>query len=468
MRTIPSFLAVFLLVFSGVSSLASDVDSPGSAGSSCNYVPGAALAFHTDGRFIRDQYGRAALLRGVNTTSPYHAELPFDTEDLDRLERFGFNFVRLGLAWKYIEPEEGEFDGEYLKDFREFLEAGSERGIYMMPEIHQVQWCTGYGQVPAWMCETTAEHGMDDEAIRKETDRFWHSEELQGKFANAWLRLVEEFKDVPGLFGYNLLNEPFSYDGLVYGKFEKCCLFPFYHMVIREIRKVDPDTPVILDPHPMTTVLPAYAEPFPFDNIIYAPHTYFPHGYGPGGLEVFGQETPGDVRSKYRRYDEDAGKMGVPWLVGEYGAVAPGKYPFVVPWFEENVLMQDRYFVGSAVWVYRPTPGGWSITDADGELLPYAERMLHRPYPRYTAGTPGRLHYDPDERFFGYRYTAAAGCAPTEIYCPAGMCREDSIRVSGDCTGAWSYDGEREIILIPPGCTGEITVEAKLETGTAD
>ena len=38
----------------------------GIAAVQCDYDPGALLRFHTEGRFIRDQYGRAALLRGAN------------------------------------------------------------------------------------------------------------------------------------------------------------------------------------------------------------------------------------------------------------------------------------------------------------------------------------------------------------------------------------------------------------------
>src|SRR6185503_16152923 len=78
-----------------------------------NYTPGNARDLEKNGIWFRDREGRYATFRGVNFAGrskafPY---LPFPIEDfasvqpeLDRLRELGFNFVRLLVMWKALEP----------------------------------------------------------------------------------------------------------------------------------------------------------------------------------------------------------------------------------------------------------------------------------------------------------------------------------------------------------------------------
>jgi len=432
-----------------------------SAAGECAYDPSAALTFHTDEEFIYDQYGRVVLLRGVNVPGNYDYPFIFTLRDLDIIEEFGFNFIRLGISWRETEPEEGKFDYENIENYRNFIREAQQRGIYAMPEVHQVSWCKKGGDIPEWMCRREASNGMDLGAVRAETDRFWNNGELRSKLVRFWRFLAENFKDLDGVFGYDILNEPFSFDGLVYGRFEKRYLFPFYKDVIKAIREIDPERPVIVEPNAFAPVLPAYTEPLPFPNIVYAPHPYFLHGYGSEGLVVLHEETPEEIRKKYERYKREAERMRAPLLAGEFGGPRRGAFDFVPSWLAESLRMQDELFIGSAVWVYHPSDGDWSIVDRDRNIIPFYFKMHRRPYARYTAGKPIEIVFSPKSEAFTYKYHAVAEvCAPTEIYFPQDMFDASEIEINATYPAEWSYDRDKNVIYINAG--GESEVEIKI------
>jgi endoglycosylceramidase len=428
----------------------------------CAYEPAAPLRFFTVGNRIYDQYERVAIMRGVNLPAGYKQEFPYAAEDLDNVEKFGYNLIRLVTAWSNLEPLEGEFNRKHLEDNRQFIRMALERGIYTMPDVHQVQWCASH-MIPDWMCTERSGHGIMVDAIKKETDRFWHSDELQAKFVRLWQFLANEYKDEPGIFAYDILNEPFSYDAISFGAFEKCCLYPFYKKNIEAIRAIDPETPIALEPAPLNVLLPAHTEDLGYDNLIWAPHSYFPHSYGPGGYSVDKQETPADARAKYKRFAKEAAGMGAPLLIGEFGMCGWDRYDFMPAWLEENMKMQERLLASSTVWDYGRSDYGWGILDNQGNPNPDKFPILHRPYPRYTAGTPEKLAYDPERKTFRYRYTANPEiCAPTEIYVPPELFDgEPQIAVAAPCDIAWVYDKIQKKLLVPSRCAGVVDVSVQ-------
>ncbi|HPI77355.1 MAG TPA: cellulase family glycosylhydrolase [bacterium] len=425
----------------------------------CDYRPGTTLRFRAGSDFVRDQFGRVAVMRGVNMPAAYRDPFPYGEADLDAIEPFGYNLIRLPMSWRSLEPEEGDFRHEKLNDYKNFIRMAHSRGYYVMPDVHQVQWCAS-GMIPDWMCKEKSGHGILVDAIKRETDRFWGSEELQSKFAGLWKTLAFELKGTPGLFAYDVINEPFSYGALSYGNFEKCCLYPFYRNVVSEIREIDPDTPVALEPPPVNVLLPAYTEKMPFDNLIWAPHSYYAHSYGEKGYSVDGKETPADARVKYRRFAKEAAGIEAPLLIGEFGMCGWQDYDFMTPWLEENMLMQERLFASSAVWDYGKSKYGWGILDDSGNPNPDKMPILHRPYPRYTAGEPQKMQYDSTAKAFRYRYSADDKiCAPTEIYVPPELFGgSPQITVESQCDAEWDYSAERKTLIIPAACSGVVDV----------
>jgi len=74
------------------------------------------------------------------------------------------------------------------------------------------------------------------------------------KLAKVWAMIAKEFKDVPNILGYNILNEPWA--GNVYrdgslvlpGEVMRKNLSPLYEKVNTGIREVDQDTLLFWEP----------------------------------------------------------------------------------------------------------------------------------------------------------------------------------------------------------------------------
>lgn len=449
-------LTAALVLYAATSSFA--------AGGSCSYDPAAPLKFHTSKKYILDQHGRVAMLRGANLGICYYKDgIGFTQDNLDGLKRYGFNFIRLNLGWDHLEPEKGKHDNEKMKKIVQFIKDAQKNGIYTMPDFHQMMW---EAHIPEWMRDSALGHGYLSETNSvaiEQANRFWASDTIQADLIDFLVYLAENFKDADGLFGYDLFNEPFSIKGTSYALFEKCCLFPFYEKAIPAVRAVDPTTPIVLEPQPQTVVLPAFTRPFKYDNIVWSPHVYFPHSYGPTGLVIQHQETPDDVRKKYKRFQKDSDKMGAPMLIGEYGG-DPNGYAFAGPWLMENMTQQDEYFAGSAIWSFSATGGGgWNINDTPKTLSPVMEKILLKPYPRYTAGTPIKLAYDPEKKSFSYKYTSdPAVCAPTEIFYPADLFAKSKLDISSACDVKSNYDAAAQTLTISAGCGGPVEVKVSL------
>lgn len=436
------------------------------AAQQCEYNPGTPLSFHTDDKFIYDNNGRVAIMRGANFGTCYYPDdLGFGEENIAALQKYGFNFIRLNLGWNFIEPENGKFNDARIKELAAFIEKAQEYGVYTMPDFHQMLW---EAHIPKWMRSEDLGHDYLSElspVAAAQSDRFWESQELQDELIQFIVYQAENFKNTKGLFGYDLFNEPFSMKGNSYGEFEKCCLFSFYEKAIAAVRKVDPITPIILEPHPQTVVLPAYTRPFPFDNIIYSPHVYFPHSYGPSGLVINREESPADVRAKFKRFAKDAEKMKTPWHVGEYGG-DPLSYPFTTAWLLENMKMQERYFVGSAIWSFSAEGGGgWNINDAPDHIKPHMEAIIVRPYPQYTAGIPDRMQYDEESKVFRFRYTSNLSiCAPTEIFYPAEIFKTSQVAIDSSCDVKWEYNETTQILSLHTDCNAPVEIKVSPDT----
>lgn len=412
---------------------------------------------HADEKFLYDPNERVVLLRGVNVPLNFKYEI----RDFEIIKSFGFNFIRLPISWREAEPEEGKFNMNYIENYRNFIIEAGKRGIYSMLDVHQGAWCVSTESIPLWMCEDVADKFTDMDTILKETYRFWHSSFLQQKLVNFWKFLIQNFKDLDGLIGYDVLNEPFSPDGIIYGKFEKCCLFPFYKEIIKTIREIDSEKLIILEPCVLSNLLPSYTEPFPYPNLIYSPHAYFFHGYDENGeLIIYHEETPEEVRKKYERYLKEAKKMKTPLLIGEYGGPQPqgGKYEFIDPWLEESLKIQDEMLLSSAYWNYHPE-GAWSVIDKERRIKNYYFERLRRPYPRYTAGIPQSLSYRKKEGTMTYTFTQTDACEPTEIYIPKEMMETGVVKISTQ--SEWSYDENEETLrlTIKERTTEIITIE---------
>ncbi|MBN1519056.1 MAG: cellulase family glycosylhydrolase [Spirochaetales bacterium] len=157
----------------------------------------------TNDAWLRDEHGRALILRGCNLggdcKQPYWPanELaqrerfydykaasfvgrPFPDaeadEHLDRLARWGFNVVRLLVTWEGLEPAgPGLYDEAYYDYIERVVAKAAERGIRVFVDPHQDVWSrwTGGDGAPAWTLELA---GFDIRNLHASGAAFVHEE----------------------------------------------------------------------------------------------------------------------------------------------------------------------------------------------------------------------------------------------------------------------------------------------------
>ena len=178
-----------------------------------------------------DESGRERIFNGVNlvfkgtydekTGKTDYFAVDWDEDMFRSLSEMGINIVRLGLAWKAVEPKPGEYDEKYLDMMEHFFDLCGKYGIYVFLDMHQ----DCYHGMPEWATVTDsykrrkpkliwAEGYFLDTAVHRAFDNFWANTPVCGKgiqdwFADMWKHVALRFKDKENLFGFDVLNEPF-------------------------------------------------------------------------------------------------------------------------------------------------------------------------------------------------------------------------------------------------------------------
>lgn len=292
---------------------------------------------------------------------------------------------------------------------------------------------------------------------------------LQGHYAQAWAHLARRYADEPAVIGYDLMNEPFPGSAAVqaqtlmfakgaellaavaptladsvedlmmkwltpegrstilnllrdmdiytqvvdvteplYAEFEKTALMAMYRRVARAIRTVDPASALFLNTT-MGSNMGVYSgvEPVVLDGARDPAQVYAAHGYD---LVVdtpdIAQASPERVELIFRRHGETAQRLGMPLLVGEWGAY--GRSPGTLPAAWQVVHQFEKLLCSETYWAYEPGIEHFPCFQA-----------IQRPYPERVAGTLHSYHYDPESGVFTCTWEENSQiAAPSRIYLP--------------------------------------------------
>jgi endoglycosylceramidase len=137
---------------------------------------------------------------------------------------------------------------------------------------------------------------------------------------------------------------------------------------------------------------------------------YAPHGYD---LVVdtpsIAQASPGRVALIFGRHAETARRLGMPMLVGEWGAY--GRHAGTLPAAWQVVRQFERALCSDTYWAYEPGIQGFPCFQA-----------LQRPYPERVAGTLLGYHYDPQTGVLECRWQEdGLVAAPSRVYLPGWL-----------------------------------------------
>lgn len=425
-------------------------------------APAAAaprLPLTAEGRWLTDADGRVVVLHGQNRVAkrpPYAPDADgFSDQDGAFLAAEGDNAVRLGVIWTAVEPSPGAYDDAYLDRIETTVRMLARHGIVSILDFHQDmvnERFQGQG-FPDWAVFPTPglpnprfgfpTNQLLNPALMLQYDRLLANARLpeggriQDRYAAAWRHVAARFRDVPGVAGYDLINEPWP------GSAWPSCIAPtgctrpdrqlhaFQARVAVAIRTVDTRSPIWFEPF---STFNAFAitrmPPLPDANSVFSFHAYCPVE----GITLTASPlcVPSD-QAVFRRAEGYAARSDAALVLTEFGATDD------VRTLERIVAMADRRMVGWQHWAFT---GGDPTTQAEGDtqavvvddhLPPAGENVkteklavLSRPYPRLIAGTPRSWGFDRRRRVFtaawrtagpdGTRFGAGA---ETELAIPA-------------------------------------------------
>ena len=438
----------------------SDVSDPGTS------TELTQLRVHDPGpaAVVVDGYGRQVQLRGTNLNhlgdyfQPYpqlSTTLPVTDEDWAALVARGYNTIRLVTTWSAWEPERGKVDEAYAAKVHDAVRTANEHGLYVVIDMHQDAWSKfvftpadevcpagtepqkGWDGAPAWAtitdgAPTCSPGGRENSpAVRAAWDSFYADRDgVRSELAALWGRIASEYADVPGVAGYDLLNEPgFGRDT---GEVTIAGLTEFFRDSLAEIRRAERAAGA--DPHLVffeTGVTGQLVTKFTDDpDMVFAPHVYaeaigpsFPGlldllydalrvlatGYGTpvwvGEYNQYGsEENQRSWMSRFARLADSRGYAGGTWYTWNYGCGDPHglQWPATPEWLaaqtstcpgsRSQVVCDTRSYPRAApgrVSSIEAAPCGGSVTVTGSTPTPSTADLWYRPDPASAGPGPG-------------------------------------------------------------------------------
>lgn len=433
------------------------------------------------GRHFVDAWGRVVILRGVNLTGDAKVP-PFfpnaGSSDLDRVESLGMNVIRVLFIWEAYEPHPGQYDEAYLASLRDLARQAAARGIYTILDFHQDGYSRhasrGAGDgFPAWAVSRRGTLSRPDNSSKCATwplmmacdptthrsfdDFFANASGVRTRFLRMVDRVAAAFATVPGVVGYDLLNEPWGN--------EKRDLAPLYDEMAEVIRARHPAAILFVEGRIATNCGMKTKLPRPgYGGFAYAPHYYKPlaiafHGWRSSCLSL-------DIA--FGRMNGQTQSWDCPLFVGEFGIAAGAKN--AAAYVDAIYDRLDAALASGAQW--NLTPGwdperkdGWngedfSIFDAAGNPRP---TYRPRPFPRATAGTPTRFEFrdgnpPAGSRALIFSWDHRPACGQTEIALPDGLFRAGTRVQTSTASVVTTYDRARRALVCQSPSRGPITV----------
>ncbi|KRX07824.1 Glycoside hydrolase, superfamily [Pseudocohnilembus persalinus] len=411
--------------------------------------------------------GARLVYHGVNVVyklSPYYPDYKgefdpltsFNEQDVENLHKWGFNVVRLYIAWEGTEPQDGQFDIQYIQNIKNIVKMCKKKNIAVFLDMHQdlfSSYFCGEG-LPNWatesvMSKSTLEQFPEpfDFNINRDKQGFPLIEDcherpffmyyltenvnnisqdfmtnvgdLADKFARFWKFIAENFKDNDNILGYEFLNEPWggsfyknSLEELLPRNNNDNFLLPFYTKLNDAIREVDEETLVFFEPIVLDFINQGFStnvggEEYR-DREVYSYHIYCPLVNGTGapisqiGCNIFDKYTSKGNEKNYK-------DIGLAGFLTEFGALDNS----------EDSAKEVRRITGDAgalfnswtYWQYKyyndittaaQNPDAEGFYFSNGELQLTKVKALSQPYGISYCGIPIKSNFNALTKKFTY------------------------------------------------------------------
>lgn len=302
-------------------------------------------------------------LDGPHFLGPGPLGPPYTQEDFDRLAAWGANLVVISHPGLFTEEPPYRLDPDVQANLDRLLDLAAEAGLYAV-----ISFRTGPGRSEFWAfwgedTESDPENGWFDPDYYN--NRVWGDRAAQDAWVEMWRYTARRYRGNPIVVGYELMCEPNSnevgsfplgpaldiWDPEEFHRRFRGTLYDWnqlYPRIVRAIREVDPDTPILIGGNGYSAVewLP-YLEVLNDSHIVYVVHQYEPGLYThqwwdsrdctyPGRCDVDwdGEPEPFDrnwLEGLFDTIDEFVAEHNVPVAATEFGAMrwVPGVARFI-------------------------------------------------------------------------------------------------------------------------------------------
>lgn len=439
---------------------------------------------------LLDGLGRARIFHGVNVVFKKWPWLPqvdsFDpkdsltNEDMDLLQEWGFNVVRLGVMWPGVEPAAGEISEYYLKEVASVSDRLAARGVYTLVDLHQDllsrRFCgegvpefyvdalladpgsrlsqavpfpgsarlgaalpaalglelngsgfvlnsSGFPPVSECYRATFLSYYMSDRVAILFDELLERGTQLNRGAMRYWRSVAAEFAGRPHVLGYELLNEPIRFGAT--DEVEKAyqALARFYTDAMDHIRAAGAEQPIFYEV-PFNHVLGDTDAWQNWTGADFAYHAYCaPGDDGSNALvDLLCSTTQNIMRRTVRK--ERGSMPGRHGFITEFGAVGASRVELehVGAWLD----MADDFLQSWAYWQLKEY-ADFTTQNAEDPLygsdgMPNVQKLrtLTRTYAQAIAGTPVSMHFDRTDGRFALLFKAPGSqvlqAAATEVY----------------------------------------------------
>lgn len=398
-----------------------------------------------------DADGRYHIFHGVNVvykifpfypdTQKYNSSYSLCDEDLQNLQKWGFNFIRLHVAWEGAEPQEGVYNQTYIQELKKVVDLCAKYDIAVLLDAHQdllskkqcgegaPDWAMVNSSFPSplpYKLERDSEgYPLTEDCLKHEFFKYYlttdvgknflrlyfNQDQLTDHFAGMWGEVAKVFKDSENVIGYELLNEPFGdVETLTVTGVNNKLLLPFYSAISKVIRKYDNDTIVFFEP----TILDVFGTGFKatpegedyLDRQIYSYHVYCPN-FTPDGEITKPKECAVFDDLTFRSKGQNQKDLKIGGFLTEFGAIgnltsASVELAYVTQEAEKRFhswcYWQFKYY-GDMTTQSNP-PSVESFYDDKGDLYSLKVKTLSRPYAYKICGKPVSTVFDMKKEHF--------------------------------------------------------------------
>ncbi|GJJ78586.1 endoglycosylceramidase [Entomortierella parvispora] len=427
-----------------------------------------------------DANGRSRFFHGTNMIKkvpPYHADInQFDPgyslvdRDIQVLKDLNINSIRLGVQWTGVEPVRGQYNQTYLDITGTIIQRLQDNGIYALLDQHQDVWAPqlcGEGAPdwfvqPGWVIPSDMmpvpqqstpfavdANGMPsaadcdsidwstsylDYAVGNAFGRLYNNyDSLGDAWALYWKTVVTNYHMLPGVLGYDLMNEPWVGDHmadptlLIPGRADSVNLEPLWNKGTAQIRTVDNTTIVFFEG--VTFDILSGFENVPGGDGTHTAQSY--HYYKPPQL--------GSVETTIQNRITDATRLKTTGMMTEFQFWGSDNATLAL--ILEAAQMADTYMQSWQGWSYEEL---WS---GDNYSLPLAQ-IYARTYAEATAGVAKTLYFQDTTAKYWVSWIADTSItAPGLIRIAPNTYYPDGIRVFFVPAGTGTYTMENENVV---------------------